>query len=156
MKGRDTMARPAISGKTTSKHLTKSEADAKIGTEEKLRGSADKLRPPKYLTASQKKIFKFIVKELEASSILGNLDVYVLTECAIALDRMQEIEMRINEEFEQIASQSLMMAKDRYVKSFFRCCNELCLSPQSRAKMGNLDMQAKEENPLLKVLADDD
>ena len=43
MKGRDTMARPAISGKTTSKHLTKSEADAKIGTEEKLRGSAAKV-----------------------------------------------------------------------------------------------------------------
>lgn len=150
------MARPAMSAKTTAKHLSKSEADTKIKTEERLRGAADKLRPPKHLTSAQKKIFKFIVKELEASSILGNLDVYVLAECSIALDRMQEIEARINEDFENIASQSLMMAKDRYTKSFFRCCNELCLSPQSRAKMGNINLQAKDENPLLKILSDDE
>ena len=150
------MARPAISSKTTAKHLTKSEAEVKSSTEEKLRGAADKLRPPKYLTTSQKKIFKFIVRELEGSEILGNLDVYVLTECSIALDRMQEIESRINQEFDQITSATLMSAKDKYTKSFFRCCNELCLSPQSRAKMGNLNLQAKEENPLLKVLSDDE
>ncbi len=156
MKGRDTMGRPAMSAKTTSKHLTKAETEAKSSTEEKLRGKADKLRPPKYLTTAQKKIFKFIVRELEGSEILGNLDVYVLTECSIALDRMQEIESRINEEFDQITSAVLMSAKDKYTKSFFRCCNELCLSPQSRAKMGNLNLQAKEENPLLKVLSDDE
>lgn len=156
MKGRDTVARPAMSSKTTAKHLTKSEADIKSSTEEKLRGAGDKLKPPKYLTAPQKKIFKFIVKELEGSEILGNLDIYVLTECCIALDRMQEIEKRINEEFEQISSTALMSAKDRYTKSFFRCCNELCLSPQSRAKMGNLNLQAKEENPLIKVLLEDE
>lgn len=145
-----------MSSKTTAKHLTKSEADIKSSTEEKLRGAGDKLKPPKYLTTPQKKIFKFIVKELEGSEILGNLDIYVLTECCIALDRMQEIEKRINEEFEQISSTALMSAKDRYTKSFFRCCNELCLSPQSRAKMGNLNLQAKEENPLIKALMEDE
>lgn len=150
------MARPAMSSKTTSKHLTKAETDAKGAVEEKLRGKGDKLRPPKYLTSAQKKIFKFIVKELEGGGILGNLDVYVLTECSIALDRMQEIESRINVEFDQITSATLMSAKDRYTKSFFRCCNELCLSPQSRAKMGNLNLQAKEENPLIKALLDDE
>ena len=156
MKGAVTVARPAISVKTTSKHLTKSEADVKSSTEEKLRGRADKLRPPKYLTTAQKKIFKFIVKELEGSEILGNLDVYVLTECSIALDRMQEIESRINEEPHNILNDKLLQSKDRYIKSFFRCCNELCLTPQSRAKMGNLNLQAKEENPLIKALMDDE
>jgi P27 family predicted phage terminase small subunit len=145
-----------MSAKSTAKHLTKSEMDVKSNTEEKLRGAGDKLRPPKYLTTAQKKIFKYIVKELEGSEILGNLDIYVLTECCIALDRMQEIETRINKEFEQIASATLMSAKDKYTKSFFRCCNELCLSPQSRAKMGNLNLQAKEENPLIKALLDDE
>ncbi|MBR4627773.1 MAG: phage terminase small subunit P27 family [Ruminococcus sp.] len=150
------MARPAISAKTTAKHLTKSETDAKLGTEEKLKGRGDKLRPPKYLTAAQKKIFKFIVRELEGAEILGNLDVYVLTECSIALDRMQEIESRINEEPHNILNDKLLQSKDRYLKSFFRCCNELCLSPQSRAKMGNLNLQAKEENPLIKALLEDE
>lgn len=153
---RDTVARPSMSVKTTSKHLTKAEITAKSNTEEKLRGSSDKLRPPKYLTLSQKKIFRFIVSELESSEILGNLDVYVITECSIALDRMQEIETCINQHPEQMTSNAFMSAKDRYTKSFFRCCNELCLSPQSRAKMGNLNLQAKEENPLIKVLLDDE
>lgn len=150
------MGRPAMSTKTTSKHLSKAEMSAKSEVEERLKGRGDKLKPPKYLTTPQKKIFKFIVKELEESGTLGNLDVYVLTECSIALDRMQEIEQRINHEFENIASQALMTAKDRYTKSFFRCCNELCLSPQARAKMGNLNLRAKEENPLLKILSDDE
>lgn len=156
MKVGDTVARPAMSAKTTAKHLTEAEKASKLSVEEKLRGSANKLKPPKYLTTSQKKIFRFIVGELAASQILGNLDIYVLTECCIALDRMQEIERLINEHFEQIASQTLMSAKDKYTRSFFRCCNELCLSPQSRAKMGNLGLQAKEENPLIKALSEDD
>ena len=150
------MARPAMSAKTTAKHLTKTEMEAKLGTEEKLKGKSDKLKPPKYLTPTQKKTFKFIVKELEGAGILGNLDVYVLSECCIALDRMQEIESKINHEPELIISDKLLQAKDRYTKSFFRCCNELCLSPQSRAKMGNLNLQAKEENPLVKALLDDE
>ncbi len=150
------MARPAMSAKTTAKHLTKTEMEAKLGTEEKLKGKSDKLKPPKYLTPTQKKTFKFIVKELEGAGILGNLDVYVLSECCIALDRMQEIESKINQEPELIISDKLLQAKDRYTKSFFRCCNELCLSPQSRAKMGNLNLQAKEENPLIKALLDDE
>lgn len=150
------MARPAMSAKTTSKHLTKAESAAKSGTEDRLRGDTNKLRPPKYLTAEQKKIFRFIVGELRASDILGNLDVYVLTECSIALARMKEIEMRINDDPSQLANDKLLQTKDRYTKTFFRCCNELCLSPQSRAKMGNLSLQAKEENPLFGVLSDDE
>lgn len=156
MKVGENVARPSMSAKTTAKHLTEAERESKLSVEEKLRGSADKLRPPKHLTPPQKKIFRFIVGELKSSQILGNLDIYVLTECSVALDRMQDIERRINEQPELLASQSLMSAKDRYTKSFFRCCNELCLSPQSRAKMGNLNLQAKEENPLIKALSEDD
>ena len=155
MKVGDTVARPAMSAKTTAKPLTEAEKASKLSVEEQLRGSANKLKPPKYLTTSQKKIFRFIVGELAASQILGNLDIYVLTECCIALDRMQEIERLINEHFEQIASQTLMSAKDKYTRSFFRCCNELCLSPQSSAKMGNLGLQPKEETPPIKALSAD-
>ncbi len=156
MKVGDTLARPAMSAKTTSKHLTSFEKEAKLDAEEKLRGTANKLKPPRYLTSSQKKIFRFIVSELTASEILGNLDIYVLTECCIALDRMQDIEQQINKDAELICDKNLRAAKDRYTKSFFRCCNELCLSPQSRARMGNLNIQNKEENPLLKLLSEGD
>ena len=150
------MGRPAMSAKVTAKHLSDAEMKSKLAAEERLRGKADRLWPPKYLTASPKKIFRFIVGEMQESGVLGNLDVYVLAECSIALDRMQEIESRINQDPEQLSNDKLLQAKDRYTKSFFRCCNELCLSPQSRAKIGNLNLTAAEENPLLKILSEEE
>lgn len=150
------MARPAMSPKITSKHLTKAEIEAKSTAEDKLKGTSDELTPPEYLTPSQISIFDYIVKNLEASGILGNLDVYVLAECSICIDRMQEIERTINEAGSIIPS--LVRLKETYTKAFFRYCNELSLSPQSRAKLANINAQAAsaEENPLLKVLSDDE
>ncbi|MDE7105306.1 MAG: P27 family phage terminase small subunit, partial [Ruminococcus sp.] len=121
------MARPAMSAKVTAKHLTNDEKSIKIETENKLKGSSDKLKPPLHLTAPQKKIFKFIVKNLESSGILGNLDVYVLTECSICIDRMQTIERQINENPKLLFDSALIATKDRYAKNFQRYCNELCL-----------------------------
>jgi len=144
-----------MSAKITSKHLTKAEIDAKSTVEDKLKGLDDDLTPPGYLTPSQKNIFEYIVTNLEASGILGNLDVYVLAECSICIDRMQEIERTMNEANSLIPS--LVRLKETYTKAFFRYCNELSLSPQSRAKLANINAQAAaEENPLLKVLSDDE
>lgn len=149
------MARPSKSVKTMSKNLTKEEKEVRLETEEKLRGRGDNISPPKYLNARQKKIFNYIVQELEASKILGNLDVYILATCVISIDRLQEIEKLINKDIERILDKSLMAAKEKYTKDFFRCCNELSLSPQSRAKLGNINLQAEQDkqDPLLKVLA---
>lgn len=148
------MARPAMSANVTSKHLTKSEKDAKLSVESNLKGNSDKLKPSKHLTTSQKKIFRFILSNLESSGILGNLDTYVLDECSICIDRMQYIEKQVNDNPELLADSSLMATKDRYTKAFFRYCTELCLSPQARAKIANLSLQGKEENPLMELLND--
>ncbi|MDE5772731.1 MAG: phage terminase small subunit P27 family, partial [Ruminococcus sp.] len=83
------MARPSMSANITSKHLTNNEKNIRLETERKLKGGSNKLRPSKHLTAPQRKIFKFIVSNLESSGILGNLDNYVLDECSICIDRMQ-------------------------------------------------------------------
>lgn len=149
-----TMARPSKSVKVASKNLTKDEVRYKGEVEEKVRGSGNNIRPPTYLTSEQKKIFKYIVDELEASGILSNLDGWILETCSIAIDRLQEIETMINDDIDNLINKSLMSAKDKYTKDFFRCCNELCLSPQSRAKLGNLNLQAQEDanDPLLQLL----
>lgn len=149
------MARPCKSAKVIDKYgQTKAEIQARIEVEEKLKGGADKISPPKHLNARQKKIFNYIVQELEASQILGNLDIYILAQAATAIDRLQEIEKQINKDITKLFDKNVLSAKDKYTKDFFRCCNELSLSPQSRAKLGNINLQAKqqEEDPLLKVL----
>lgn len=68
-----------MSATVKSKHLTEQERKNKIETEQKLKGSSDNIKPPKHLSAKQKKIFKYIVYELVNSDILGNLDIYVLS-----------------------------------------------------------------------------
>lgn len=148
------MARPCKSVNVMSKNLTKGEKEARLETEEKLKGKADKIFPPSYLNDRQKKIFEYIVEGLKASGILSNLDIYILSTCAISIDRLQQIEGLINKDTEKLLDKNLMSAKDKYTKDFFRCCNELSLSPQSRAKLGNINLQAKEQKDdvLLKVL----
>ena len=149
------MARPAMSAKVTAKHLATSEKNAKIEIEDMLKGNSDELSPPEYLSDTQINIFNYIVGNLTKSGILSNLDVYVLAECSIAIDRMQYIEKQINDEPELLSNSSLIATKGRYAKNFQRYCNELCLSPQARAKIANINLQGKEENPLLELLKDE-
>ena len=151
------MGRPAKATKTMAKNLTAEERTARIETEESLKGSADKIRPPKFLSKEQKSIFRKIVSELQEADILGNLDVYILSTAAVSIDRMQSIEQQINEKPALLSDRDFMSSKEKYSRDFYRCCNELCLSPQSRAKLAGLRVQKeKGENPLLKALRDDD
>ena|ERR1700752_1949578 len=148
------MGTPVKSIKLSSRHLSKEEIQVRSEMEDKLKGSDTKLTAPKHLSTKQKKIFNTIVNELKASGILGNLDVFLLETCSISIDRLQEIEQLINENIENLFNKQLMSAKEKYSKDFFRCCNELSLSPQSRAKLGVITMEQKRNSadPLLKLL----
>lgn len=139
-----------------SKHLTQDEKIRRLEREDIIKGARDKLYPPGHLTDKQVEIFNYIFNELEESEILGNLDVYILATCAIAIDRLIEIESRINKDFRLTLNNTLRAAKAEYSKDFYRCCNELSLSPQSRAKLANLNQNKKEDDPLLQALKDDE
>lgn len=158
MEVRRIMARPAKSLATTSGAMTKAETEEREKAEKKLKGKDDKVRPPKYLTYDQKKIFRYIVNESKEAGIIGNLDVYVLTMAAVCIDRITDIENQINEDPQLLLESKLMAAKEKYSKDFFRCCNELSLSPQARAKLSIANVKAIKENrnPILDVLEDDD
>lgn len=149
------MARPCKSAKVlTDCSQTKDEIKERIDNEEKLKGKSNNLDPPDYLNNNQVDLFNYIKNELEESKLLGNLDVYILAKCVIAIDRLQFIESKINKNPGLLLQSQFMSNKKNYDNDFFRCCNELSLSPQSRAKLANINSMAKEskEDPLLKVL----
>lgn len=149
------MSRPCKSAKVlTECSQTKEEIQERIEMEDKLKGDSNNLYPPEYLNSNQKALFEYIKSELKESGLLGNLDVWILAKCSIAIDRLQEIENKINDKPGLMFKKEVMSVKERYDKDFYRCCNELSLSPQSRAKLSNLNLQAKEdaEDPLLKAL----
>ncbi|MGK0468187.1 phage terminase small subunit P27 family [Clostridium sp.] len=150
------MGRPSKSAIVLSEcSQTKEEIKKRIENEEKLKGKADKINPPDYLSDNQVDLFNYIKSELEESKLLSNLDVYILAKCAIAIDRLQFIEKKINNNPRLLSVQNpLMSNKKNYDADFFRCCNELSLSPQSRAKLGNINILAEKEkeDPLLIAL----
>jgi P27 family predicted phage terminase small subunit len=150
------LTRPSKSAKVLHpKSQTKDEINNRIEMEDKLRGNGDKIKPPSRLNSNQKKIFEYIVSELDASAILGNVDSYMLEMGSIAIDRLQAIERVINQDFDSaIRDKELMSAKRAYTADFLKFCAETCLSPQSRAKMGILaaNKAMEEQDPLLKVL----
>lgn len=148
------MSRPSKAIATATGARTKDEIKKRMEGESKLRGDDSDLTAPDYLSEPQKQIFNYIVENLKASGVLGGLDVYVLAECSICIDRMQEIETNINKNG---LNSQLVTMKEKYTKAFFRYCNELCLSPQSRAKYANTCVQSENnDNPLIKALTSDD
>lgn len=146
------MARPSKSVVLINKHLTKEEIQKRQENEKRIRGGCESLKPPSYLTRVQKQIFKNIIKYLADSEVLGNADIYILTVCSIAINRIQEIEKRINENPEEMFDRNVMNTKDKYMRDFYRSCNELSLSPQSRAKLANISVAKNEDDPLLRIL----
>lgn len=71
------------------KHLTKAEIEERQRTE--VKAPADKVTAPAYLTPSQKKMFKKIVKELRAVNLISNLDVDALARLVIAQEKYIEV-----------------------------------------------------------------
>ena len=120
--------------------------------------SAVSPEPPEGLTVEQREIFQFIVDGLTAGEILGRLDVFVLESTAVAIDRLRSINRMIDEDPRLLLSTALQNSRAKYQSDLWRGCNELCLSPQARAKLGGLAAQKAREkkDPLLEALQDDD
>lgn len=151
------MARPAKSINSATGARTAEEIEIRKASEEKLKGGMSELKPPKYFTDSQKAIFKFIVDNLKEAEILGNLDLYILNFSCVTIDQMIDIDTALNKldpikdskEYKPLVTARSILAKD-----FFRCINELSLSPQARAKFSIANVKAVKEskNPLLEAL----
>lgn len=152
------MARPSKSVRVKTGAIASDEANLRQNVEDKLRGENTPPEPPPGLTDGQREIFRFIVDGLVASDILGRMDVFVLESTAIAIDRLRFINSMIDAEPAMVAHTGLQNARAKYQSDLWRGCNELCLSPQARAKIGSLaaQKQKKDKDPLLAALDDDD
>ncbi|AGY77978.1 phage terminase small subunit P27 family [Clostridium autoethanogenum] len=147
-------------------HLTKQEITERKEEEQKLKGNNNKVyKAPSYLSKEEKKLYKFIVKELEASNILNNLDITILETTVDAIVKMKECKKILDEhglvtpkEDGTLSRNPASLIYKDYVNIFNKCCNELGLSPSSRAKLSVINVNAKstKEDPVLQALRDDD
>ena len=153
------MGRPSKSAAVSSRKLGKDEKETRQTVETTVRGEAVRPEPPEGLTASQRKIFQFIVDGLSSGDILGKLDIFVLESTAVAIDRLRTINRMIDNEPGLILHTATQNSRAKYQADLWRGCNELCLSPQARAKLGSLAAQQKakeQRDPLMDALKDDD
>ena len=151
------MPRPCKPLGAKTAHDTSGEIHARRTVENKLKGSGD-LKPPAWLTPSQKKLYKQIVTTMEASGILGCADTYILSEAAVCMERLWCIEQEINAEPGLKYDRDVIASRNAYSKDFFKCCSELSLSPQARAKISVAAVkmvQDNKRNPLLEALLED-
>lgn len=150
------MGRPAKAVAAKTGKIAAEETEQRAAIEDKLRGKKDKLIPPLYLTDSQMDIFNYIMGELQEADILGNLDLFILAQTAIAVDRIQELDRQANGNKDLLFENAFRQARSEASKEYFRCCNELCLSPQSRAKLSIAKVKPGEKKKTIMDLINED
>ena len=151
------MARPAKPIELQARHNTKSDIAKRKQVQDRLKGDSANMQPPFPLTDTQQEIFDLLVDAYSKADVLGELDSYIIAEGAVVIDRLREIERRINEDPELMFLDNVRNTRKEYAANFFRICNELGLSPQSRAKLGSLAVKkAKDDNdPILSIFGGD-
>lgn len=156
------MAKASKPMEMLNSHLTKQEIEERKAAEEKLKGNDDLVyKVPRYLSKEEKKIYKFLVKELQASKILCNLDINILEQTVCAIVKMQECKKFIDEHGIVIIKENGEMVKNPactafkdYSAIFNKGMQELGLSPSARSRLAqlNINSQAEKSDPLLQIL----
>lgn len=138
---------------TSKKHLTIAEKEARIQANEVLKGSGEIIAPD-YLTKEQTDIFNFVVDGMKAANFFGSLDVFLLAQYSVCVDRLTDIECQQNEDIEKRFNKDLMSARKTYSADFLKYGLELGLSPTARARVGIYAAEQKkaEANPVLGIL----
>lgn len=146
--------RPAKAAAVSSGKIGKNQKAARLEAEAALRGASDRLEPPDWLNDRQRAVFRYVVEEMKAGGVLGNVDVFVLTQFAVAVERLEYIERSVNENAARLLDKDLMAAKTKYTDDFKTGLRELSLSPQARAKLGGMTLaqKQKEADPILTLL----
>ena len=166
------MARPKKPASVRVRHeLTNGEKEEMALREEELSGGNDLVKIiPKDLENNEIAIayYKFIIRELEVSDLLSNLDIPILVSICLCLTRMREA----NQQIEEIGviycttdgagninykKNPAVDVYNAFLTQFKTLATQLGLSPSSRATLAELNVGKKEdsEDELLNILRGD-
>ncbi|MDB8794282.1 phage terminase small subunit P27 family [Romboutsia sp. 1001216sp1] len=147
-------------------HRTKEEIQQRRENEERLRGSSNKVHiAPKWLCKDGMKEYKKLVKDLDSSGILTNVDIPVVAIIADAYAKMSQANSVLKEEgmfikktsdrgAENIVEHPAMKVYRQYNTIYKQYLVEVGLSPSSRAKLSVINTNAEDDrnDPLLAIL----
>ena len=150
----------------TGNNQNKEQLDILAEAEKKLQGNTDLLKEtPEHLDPLAKVYYRFIIKELEISNILSNLDIPLLEQTSDSLSKMRQCDEILNESGlllktvdrygnEILKEHPIVNTKQKYLNQFKSLSNQLGLSPSSRSLLTDLTIEKQEEDsdPLLAIL----
>jgi len=148
------MARPCKSVDLNLKHLTKEEKEKRKQIEDKFKTGTDELVASDLLNDNQKYMFNKIVNWLKPAGYLTDSDIYIIEEYVLTLSYLQLVEKELNQSYKNTIDRKLQTIRSQLLKDFYRLSNELCLSPQSRARIAN-SLKTNTFDILLDVLKED-
>ena len=122
-----------------SGHRTKEEIQKRKEAQEKLKGDNSKIEPTQKLNENEIRIFNSIKEEMKNSGVLSNLDSYLLTQLSGAIDKLEYLDAVLEKKPALIFNKDFKSSKKLYFDIFTKCCNELSMSPASRAKLANIN-----------------
>ena len=136
-----------------SKDYKEAEKEKRIAVENAFIDDAE-IEPPSYLTKTQLEAFHFIVDALRQAKVLSRLDTQTIIQASVAIDMLHTANKRVAKRPTLAIDREFVATQEKLVRTYLKLCDELCLSPQSRAKLGVLVANQKEEeqDPLLNVL----
>lgn len=108
--------------------------------------------PPSILQGEQVEIYQWLYDTLAPTGYMSALDVEILIQGAIVIERLRVIDRRINKNSDLIFDRECRSTRDLYYKQFLKIAEQLCMSPQARAKMGTLIANNQDNDPLSEVL----
>lgn len=146
--------RPACSVKATRHAMTKEEKAIRTSIEDAGKGLELPATPPKDMSTAEKKIYRWLYRNLQENRFLGQLDIETMKEACFIIAGLHTINVEIRNDPTKLTDRDICAARKNYFEQYLKICHELCLSPAARAKMGTLAVSAhkQEKDPLLKIL----
>jgi len=146
MAGRPKMPVQAIVANGNKSMLSKEEIETRQAAEDAIKPASDDIKRPTWLDAVGREMWNRIVKELRATDMMTNVDVYalaiacdayskfVLTSKAIKKDGLVLEHKNTKGATNRVANPNAALA-NQYAKMFKSFCSEFGLSPAARARL---------------------
>ena len=120
------MARPAKSIDVQSGNIQNNIIQERRDIENTLKGdSAADVEPAFELSERQTAIFNKIKTMFDKVGLLGELDCYVLTEGAVVIDRLSQIEERLNQDPDLLFDREICNTRKEYMQNLKKQMLEL-------------------------------
>ncbi len=148
------MPKIPVPEKITRHHSTKTEKAIRLAVENRFRGDRYDETVPEEFDDEETRAYLWLCEVLRPADVLGEPDRHTMKLAAITIARLERLDQMAREDPDLLLNKFYNGARNGYISQYLKFCQQLCLSPGARAKVGSLVKNQKAaEDPLIKVLA---